>query len=230
MSRRTHSRFDSAVAAAVTLAAALLMAAPAGAADDLILKPDGKLTPPPGHPAMTVPPPGHPAMTVPPPGHPTLAALPPDHAAPAAVPGATPDSAPPVDAAAAPADGLPEPGAAGDQPMYTARNMRDPFSLPAEVRAPEAKREDVPPLERAPLSDFHLVAVVKKHGAIVAMVTSTDGKGYMVGVGTRIGSDGGEIRRIMPDSVIVEQVRADEFGELKKSETVLGLRPEEVVP
>jgi Tfp pilus assembly protein PilP len=214
MNRRTHPRPGSAVTAAVTLAAALLVAAPAGALDDLVLSPGGKLTIPTGHPPM--------------------ASLAPDRAPAAAVPAvqAAPaaPAASPADAAAVPADGLPEPGAAGNAPLYTARNLRDPFILPAAVQAPEAKLEDVPPLERVPLSDFHLVAVVKKRGATVAMVTGSDGKGYTVGVGTRIGSDGGEIRRIMPDSVIVEQVRADEFGELKKSETVLGLRPEEVVP
>jgi len=114
--------------------------------------------------------------------------------------------------------------------VYGARNLRDPFLPPAEVRTPERAREDVPPLERMPLSEFRLVAVVKKRGTNFAMVASTDGKGYTIGVGTRIGADGGEVRRIMPDAVIVEQVHADEFGELKKTETVLGLRPEEVVP
>jgi Tfp pilus assembly protein PilP len=114
--------------------------------------------------------------------------------------------------------------------VYSARNLRDPFVLPAEVRAPERAQDDIPPLERVALSEFRLVAVVKKRGTNYAMVSSSDGKGYTIGVGTRIGSDGGEVRRIMPDAVIVEQVRADEFGELKKSETVIGLRPEEVIP
>lgn len=220
MNRRTHSRLGSAAAAAVALAAALLFAAPAGA-EDLVLTPHGTLTPPPGHPAMP--------SLAPPPGHPAMASMAPGNAPAALTPAPAQGAATPADAAADAAP-LPEPGAAGEGTMYTARNLRDPFALPAEVKAPEARSENVPPLERVPLSDFHLVAVVKKRGNTMAMVTGSDGKGYTVGVGTRIGSDGGEIRRIMPDSVIVEQVRADEFGELKKSEIVLGLRPEEVVP
>jgi hypothetical protein len=226
MTRRTHASPVPAAVAAAALAA-FLVAAPAGA-EDMVLDGNGQLKLPPDHAAMT-----------------TMAAK--GHAALADVAkGIMPHAAAPKGTGPAPAmpdgagmeEGTPEDPLAADAeshgaepgPMYTARNLRDPFSLPAEVRAPEARREDVPPLERMPLSDFKLVAVVKKRGSNVAMVASSDGKGYTLGVGTRIGSDGGEVRRIMPDAVIVEQVRADEFGELKKSEIVLGLRPEEVVP
>jgi len=207
MSRPIHLRPVPAVVVTAALATVLLTGAPAAAApagaNDLILTAHGQLEVPPGHPPAMAP--DQVPMT-----------------SPAAMPEDGMGDTLPENAAQAPAN------AAG--PMYTARNMRDPFALPAEVRAPEAKREDVPPLERAPLSDFKLVAVVKKRSGTYAMVASSDGKGYTLGVGTRIGSDGGEVRRIMPDAVIVEQVRADEFGELKKSEIVLGLRPEEVVP
>lgn len=228
MSRRIPIRTGATGAVLAGLLVTLVVAAPAGAGD-LVLDADGKLNPPPDHAAMTaMAAKGHAALADVAKGVMPHAAMPNGEMPPGTMPpGAMPDGAMPDDPLA-PGAG----SAAGNHagPMYTARNLRDPFSLPAEVRAPEVQREDVPPLERMPLSDFHLVAVVKKRGTTYAMVSSSDGKGYTLGVGTRIGSDGGEVRRIMPDAVIVEQVRADEFGELKKSETVLGLRPEEVVP
>jgi len=223
MTRRTAIRTGTA-GAATALLAAVLLAAPANAGD-LVLDADGKLSPPPDHAAAMD------AMAAQ--GHAALAGVAKGVMPHAALPeGAMPDGA--MDGEAVPADPLAPDAeeAVADEavPMYTARNLRDPFALPAEVRAPEARSADIPPLERAPLSDFKLVAVVKKRGTNYAMVAGSDGKGYTLGVGTRIGSDGGEVRRIMPDAVIVEQVHADEFGELKKSEIVLGLRPEEVVP
>lgn len=222
MSRRTTIRKGT-YGAVTALLAAVLSAAPA-LAGDLVLDADGTLTPPPDHAAMVeMATKGHAALS-------DVAggvmphAIAPEGAAPE---GAMVGDAVPADPLAPGAEETPAEDAGH---MYTARNLRDPFTLPAEVRAPEIQSKDIPPLERAPLSDFKLVAVVKKRGTNYAMVASSDGKGYTLGVGTRIGSDGGEVRRIMPDAVIIEQVRADEFGELRKSEIVLGLRPEEVVP
>ena len=96
--------------------------------------------------------------------------------------------------------------------------------------APTAEEQSIPPLERHALADFRLVAVVQGNKGAFAMVTTTEGKGYTLRVGTRIGPDGGRVRQISKNSVIVEVVKPDEFGELKKSETVMALRPEEVVP
>jgi Tfp pilus assembly protein PilP len=210
----------------VTAVAGLLalLAGPALAADDLVLNKAGELQ----DPAAPMPA-GHPAV------HPPMAQ------APAPTPGGramtvtTTTPAPPsgVDMATAmPEQTADETGNAmsGADYRYQARNLRDPFTLPAEVRAPASASEDVPPLERHALQDFRLVAVVKGKRGSYAMVTTTDGKGYTLRVGTRIGTDGGRVRKISKDSVVVEVVRPDDFGELKKSETILALRPEEVVP
>jgi Tfp pilus assembly protein PilP len=240
-----HTNFLTAVVAAVLLAALPAMAL--AGTGDLVLDAGGQLKLPPDHAAMeAMAAKGHAALAGVAHGVMPKAVMP--HAA--TPKGAMPEAATPGDGETDGADGadgadMADAADAADDPnaswmppeadnaakyVYASRSLRDPFALPAEVRAPEVSQEDVPPLERAPLSDFKLVAVVKKGKGTVAMVASSDGKGYTLHVGTRIGSDGGEVRRIMPDAVIVEQVRADEFGELKKSEIVLGLRPEEVVP
>jgi len=234
-----HTSFLTAFVATVLLAA--LPAVARAGTDDLVLDADGQLKLPPDHAAMeAMAAKGHAALAGVAHGVMPKAVMP--HAAMAK--GAMPEAAMPgddetdgadmadtADVAADPnASWMPPEADNASKYVYASRSLRDPFALPAEVRAPEVSQEDVPPLERTPLSDFKLVAVVKKGKGTVAMVASSDGKGYTLHVGTRIGSDGGEVRRIMPDAVIVEQVRADEFGELKKSEIVLGLRPEEVVP
>lgn len=209
-----------------------LLASPAVAADNLVLTARGELKDP-AAPVSASLPAAHPAM------HPAMHPAPPD---PRVVPVSTVPPAPrpalasvmPDAAAAQEGDGMvgdaAQPALAEVPYRYQARGLRDPFTLPAEVRAPTAGAENVPPLERHAISDFRLVAVVKGARGSYAMVTTTEGKGYTLRVGTRIGPDGGRVRQISKNSVIVEVVRADEFGELKKSETILALRPEEVVP
>jgi len=201
-----------------------LSAAPVLASEDLVLTARGELQDPAmpaGHPAM---PAGHPASPVP---HAVpVSAMP---TPPAPLP-ATVNLAAAMPDAAAPEGDAAAQGATDSPYMYQARGLRDPFTLPAEVRAPTSDQESVPPLERHAIADFRLVAVVQGRKGAFAMVTTTDGKGYTLRVGTRIGPDGGRVRQIAKDSVVVEVVRADEFGELKKSETILALRPEEVVP
>jgi type IV pilus assembly protein PilP len=227
----------------LTALALFVTAAPALGADDLVLTARGDLKDsavaspavmPAGHPAVPARPvkdPAAPASAVMPAGHPAVPAQPVAMSpAPAPPAQAAPDLAAMADAAA-PTDTVEGPPAVEAEPyVYRARGLRDPFLPPAEVRAPEAEAKDVPPLERHALQSFRLVGVVQGRRGAYAMVTTAEGKGYTIRVGTRIGSDGGRVRRITKNSVIVEVVQPDEFGELKKSETILALRPEEVVP
>jgi type IV pilus assembly protein PilP len=231
-----------ALCAAGLLAALLMLPAPARAAADLVLTATGELLDPTV--AHAAEPPAQPVHPPVPAGHPNVAPtrLPVEHAPPipAAMARAEGADAAGMDAmadAAAPEREMAAGEAmaeGGDDPakpryIYSARELRDPFMLPAALRAPEKAKGDLPPLQRYAISDFRLVAVVRGGRGTYAMVTTGDEKGYTVRVGTRIGPDG-RVRRITKDAVIVEEVHPDEFGELRKSETVLALRPEEVVP
>ncbi|MBI5137660.1 MAG: pilus assembly protein PilP [Nitrospirae bacterium] len=122
-------------------------------------------------------------------------------------------------------------GAAPYPYPYQAHGVRDPFLPPVEVRGSQAgDGANLPDLERYPLGDFKLIGIVWSSNAKAAMVSTPDGKGFTVRAGTRIGDSNGTVRRITQDAVIVEELRTDVFGERKKFETVLALRPEEVIP
>ena len=59
-----------------------------------------------------------------------------------------------------------------------------------------------------------------------AMVEDDTGLGYTISVGTKIGNQGGVVKMIDPERVVVEEEFVDFYGEKKKSEIVLRLKPE----
>ncbi len=144
----------------------------------------------------------------------------------------TPVSAPATAATGKPMMPLPEPKADASVPyVYQARTVRDPFMPPLELRTQEVTdTANLPELQRYPVGDFTLIGIVWTKARKIAMVSTPDGKGHTLKVGTRVGLEHGKVRRITRDAVIIEETRTDVFGEQKKFETVLALRPEEVIP
>ena len=125
----------------------------------------------------------------------------------------------PAVAAAAEADATPAP-----QPSPS--GMRDPFrpfTLAVRAKAKEAPKT---PLEQYDLGALKLVAIIYDTAAPKAMVEDNAGLGFSVGIGTRIGNGGGVVKSIAPDQVVVEEEIVDFYGEKKKSEIVLRLKPE----
>lgn len=114
---------------------------------------------------------------------------------------------------------------------YLARGGRDPFVAPAQARASKKKdTKDLPILQQIGLERFRVIGTVAVGRKYKAMVSTEDGKGYTLQVGTHIGVNKGRVRRITSDSIIVEEYKTDVFGERKRYETVLALRPGEVLP
>jgi Tfp pilus assembly protein PilP len=118
----------------------------------------------------------------------------------------TPTAAP---AAAAPSTGL--------------RDPFRPFNLALRPKPVETPRT---PLEQYDVGALKLVAVIYDTQNPKAMVEDDTGLGFTVGVGTRIGNQGGVVKIIEPERVIVEEEFVDFYGEKKKSEIVLRLKPE----
>jgi Tfp pilus assembly protein PilP len=104
--------------------------------------------------------------------------------------------------------------------------LRDPFRPLSMLLRP--KRPEVPrtPLEEYDLGALKLVAIIYDTSNPKAMVEDAEGKGFSVGMGAKIGNAGGVVRTIEADRVVVEEEFVDFYGEKKKSETVLRLKPE----
>ena len=98
-----------------------------------------------------------------------------------------------------------------------------PFNLALRPRPVETPRT---PLEQYDVGALKLVAVIYDTQNPKAMVEDDTGLGYTISVGTKIGNQGGVVKMIDPERVVVEEEFVDFYGEKKKSEIVLRLKPE----
>jgi type IV pilus assembly protein PilP len=121
-----------------------------------------------------------------------------------------------------PAGALPQAGPVAIPPSDI---KRDPFR-PFTVRPAGPKTVPKTPLEQFDIGAMKLVAVIMSATNPKAMVEDTNGLGYTIQIGTRIGRNGGVVRKIQTDQVVVEEEFEDFYGQRKKSEVVLKLQPE----
>ncbi len=119
----------------------------------------------------------------------------------------------------------------GTVPMPTvapapAAGLRDPFRPFNLALRPKPVETPRTPLEQYDVGALKLVAVIYDTQNPKAMVEDDTGLGFTIGVGTRIGNQGGVVKQIDPERVVVEEDFVDFYGEKKKSEIVLRLKPE----
>ena len=95
--------------------------------------------------------------------------------------------------------------------FYVSEGKIDPFLSPiAKQNAAEKKKisnRKLTPLEKLDLSQVKLVAIINMRSGKknVAMVQESNGKGYMVKVGTYIGTNKGRIIEIKNDEIIIKE-------------------------
>ncbi len=129
----------------------------------------------------------------------------------------------------APAGFAAEPEAGGTDPAPAsspAPAFRDPFR-PFTVEA-RPKKSGTPktPLQQYDIGALTLVAIIWDTANPKAMVEDATGLGYTISIGTPIGRLGGVVKTIESDRVIVEEEFVDFYGEKKKTEKILKLKPE----
>lgn len=111
-----------------------------------------------------------------------------------------------------------------ETPRYSAEGKRDPFHpLALKPKATRRPRENLSPLERYELGQLKLVGIVWDIREPTAMVEDTAGLGYIVKVGTPIGSNEGKVKAIKPSEIVIEEIETDFFGKRKKRETTMKL-------
>lgn len=108
--------------------------------------------------------------------------------------------------------------------------LRDPFIPFIKFNEKTAKgkiKKPLSPLQRYALSQLTLIAVIDagKRGRW-AMVQDSSGKGFTIREGMPLGSEGGVVRRILPDRIIIEQTKVDLLGKKKIMMVALKLHPE----
>ena len=80
------------------------------------------------------------------------------------------------------------------------------------------------PLERYDLGQLKLTAVLEGFDQPKAIIETSEGKGFTVGVGTKIGRNNGEIAEIQKDRVLILETEVDFTGVKKTKTTELRLR------
>lgn len=113
------------------------------------------------------------------------------------------------------------------QPSYLGVGRRDPFRSIVAVSSESPKRLDtLPPLQRNQVSDLKLQGIIWGSYGPKAIMNTPDGKGYTVGVGTKVGFNHGVIREITKTKVVIEETVLNIFGEPKKRKIEMELHPQ----
>lgn len=88
-------------------------------------------------------------------------------------------------------------------------------STMAATKSQRKRRERQTPLERLDLSQLRLTAIIRTSSGYRALVEESTGKGYMIGVGTYMGLNGGKVVAIYKDRFVLEEDLEDAFGNVK---------------
>lgn len=111
--------------------------------------------------------------------------------------------------------------------FYSPGGRRDPFAAITGRGAGSLGEEELPPLQRATLTELNLIGIMWGGFGYVAMVQTPDGKGYTVTRGTRIGPNKGVVRAVTDKAIVVEEQFTDIYGKKQVREFVKPLHAEE---
>ena len=111
--------------------------------------------------------------------------------------------------------------------VYDPTGKRDPFrSFVLELKKVDSEAERGP-LEQFDLNQLSLVGVVWSGSRPRAVIEDPSGHGYIVGKGTRIGKNKGEIVDIGDSVVLVKEVYVDYLGARTAKEIEMRIRHEQ---
>ena len=115
-------------------------------------------------------------------------------------------------------------------PPYDPKGKIDPFEplfketpKVAQVKKERKKREPRTPLERIDIGQLKLVGIILAKSGNKALVEEASGKGYVIKVGTYLGTNSGKVVDIEKDKVIVAEEYEDVLGNVTVRNTEIKL-------
>ncbi len=110
--------------------------------------------------------------------------------------------------------------------VYNPAGKRDPFVTFLKVREKDTRPSvsGLPPLQRYELGEFRLVGIIWGLKAPRALVEDSEGKGYTITLGTKIGRSGGVVIRISEKEIVVREEFRDYMGSKVKRDSSLKLQ------
>ncbi len=108
---------------------------------------------------------------------------------------------------------------------YDPTGRRDPFRS-FEWERPDRQQDDAlrGPLEKFDLGQLDLVAVVWRTDNAKALVMDPSGQSYIVGFGTRIGKNQGQVIRIGDNAMVVKETYVDHLGNKSTKDIEMTIR------
>ncbi len=108
---------------------------------------------------------------------------------------------------------------------YDPTGKRDPFRS-FEWERPDRRQDDAMrgPLEQFDLGQLDLVAVVWRTNNAKALVMDPSGQSYIVGSGTRIGKNEGQVIRIGDNTMVVKETYVDHLGNKSTKDIEMRIR------
>ncbi len=119
--------------------------------------------------------------------------------------------------------------------VYNPIGKPDPFHPFWDIGIVQVKTNSIPKNNKGcttslacmDVGQLTLVGVIlPKHGKALAMVQDAAGLGYIVHIGTRIGTHNGKVYKILPDRIIVREKIKNLNGRFIYKDTVMLLHPE----
>lgn len=101
---------------------------------------------------------------------------------------------------------------AGKLDPFRALFKEEPQPKTDQIQKPQKPERPRTPLERLELGQLRLTAVVFSEIRPRAMVEEDNGKGYVVGIGTPIGLERGQVKEISTNRIVIEHLETDDFG------------------
>ncbi len=119
--------------------------------------------------------------------------------------------------------------------LYNPEGKIDPFENPFKKEAPKLAADAQPepdepdrirqtPLEKIDLSQLTLVGIIKFISGYKAIVEEQSGKGYMVKIGTYIGTNYGQVTAIERDRITIQEKVKSILGKYKDQKSQLKLQ------
>jgi len=106
---------------------------------------------------------------------------------------------------------------------YNPAGKPDPFKPFIQSASRGSKTVPSTPLQKFDISQLKLVAIITTSDGNIALVEDATGKGYFLKKGTWIGKNDGKVTKILKDTVIIQEVYQDIFGQTKTNEISLFL-------
>ena len=124
-----------------------------------------------------------------------------------------------------PQETAPQEASPEDTYRYDPAGKRDPFFSPLYRVTEQATTSDEAktPLQRLDLGQFKVVGIILETAEPKALIEDNSGLGYIVTSGTLIGPNGGVIKSIKPDRILVEEYETDFYGKRQALEKEMPL-------